>query len=276
MHRMHLCMTLRVAIRCGRRVVSVGSRRLEPGWGTVRSPLSYTVYALLPESFGALTALKVLGLSYNQLTALPESIGALTALTELHLYNNQLTALPESFGALTALTALELHGNPLQRPPLGVCQQGLRAIRQYFAQLARDGATRSRGGAGAEDAGPPEPSDAGKRGTLRDRTMSEGNPSASAGGGASRGARGGGIRTRGSHERPSGHDDDYGIATRPRGEPERGTRRRRIETNPRSAAKRRDARGRRAGRAGPRARVGRRAGARTERAVRSPLGRAHN
>ena len=89
-----------------------------------------------------------------------------------------------------------------------------------------------RGGAGAEDAGPPEPADAGKRGTLRDQTMSEGNPSASAGGGASRGARGGGIRTRGSHERPSGHDDDYGIATPPRREPERGTRRRRIETNP--------------------------------------------
>ena len=47
---------------------------------------------------------------------------------------NQLTALPESFGQLTALGDLQLVGNPLERPPLAVCQRGVKAIAQYFQE----------------------------------------------------------------------------------------------------------------------------------------------
>ena len=49
-------------------------------------------------------------------------------------FTNKLTALPASFGQLTALGDLQLVGNPLERPPLAVCQRGVKAIAQYFQE----------------------------------------------------------------------------------------------------------------------------------------------
>ena len=49
-------------------------------------------------------------------------------------HGNQLTALPESFVQLTALGDLRLKGNPLERPPLAVCERGVKAIAQYFQE----------------------------------------------------------------------------------------------------------------------------------------------
>ena len=91
----------------------------------------------LPESIGALDALRVLyldeysnkelldvirGLPWitsfrNRLEVLPESIGQLGALECLCIRNNPLTTLPESFGNLHALRRLNLSNNRLTSLP---------------------------------------------------------------------------------------------------------------------------------------------------------------
>ncbi|HLP84085.1 MAG TPA: leucine-rich repeat domain-containing protein, partial [Phycisphaerales bacterium] len=87
----------------------------------------------LPESFGNLTALRVLSLARNRLTSLPDSIGNLTDLKSLYLYNNELTALPNSFFNLRCLEELFLHFNRLTALPATFGQ--LTALRYLDAHL---------------------------------------------------------------------------------------------------------------------------------------------
>ena len=93
----------------------------------------------LPPEIGQLTKLSELRLANNQLTTLPPELGQLTALTELYLHNNQLTTLPPELGQLTALRQYSFSNNPLQDPPLTVADQGIEAIRRYFADKAKSG-----------------------------------------------------------------------------------------------------------------------------------------
>ena len=85
----------------------------------------------------------------NKLTELPEAIGDLAALETLHANSNRLTALPASLCRLQMLKSLNVTNNPLQQPPLAVAEQGIAAIRRYFAQLEH-GASASRKRAGVE------------------------------------------------------------------------------------------------------------------------------
>ncbi len=55
--------------------------------------------------------------------------------TELDLSNSGITELPQEICQLTKLEKLRLDGNPLCCPPLEICNQGMEAIRQYFAEF---------------------------------------------------------------------------------------------------------------------------------------------
>lgn len=120
----------------------------------------------LPDSIGHLKALKELDVRANRLAHLPDALGQLSTLQKLHAAANKLVALP-SMAAMLSLRVLDLSdnqlaelppltadappplrelgwkGNPLQRPPFSVASQGLEAIRRYFEELERAGATTS-------------------------------------------------------------------------------------------------------------------------------------
>jgi len=57
----------------------------------------------------------------------------LSALSYLDLSGNRLTTLPPAICQLANLEEVMLAGNPLTSPPLEIAEQGLAAIRQYFA-----------------------------------------------------------------------------------------------------------------------------------------------
>jgi Leucine-rich repeat (LRR) protein len=80
-----------------------------------------------------------LDLSYNRLTILPPGINQLTNLAELNLSSNFLTILPEEIIHLPNLTWLGLGDNPLETPRPEVAAQGIKALRDYFRQLAQAG-----------------------------------------------------------------------------------------------------------------------------------------
>jgi len=92
-------------------------------------------FTVLPPELFQLESLTLLDLSDNQLTTLPPEIGLLENLTALHLNRNQLTALPPEICRLTKLKELDIRGNPLVSPPIEIAEQGIEAIRQYFANL---------------------------------------------------------------------------------------------------------------------------------------------
>jgi hypothetical protein len=110
----------------------------------------------LPPELGLLTKLKLLHLGSNQLSSLPPEIFQLTNLTELVLFNNQLSCIPSEIARLTNLKGLILDGNdlsslppelvqlprlsrfkvyrnPLVNPPVELAEQGIEAVREYFA-----------------------------------------------------------------------------------------------------------------------------------------------
>ncbi|MCV6636988.1 leucine-rich repeat domain-containing protein [Candidatus Albibeggiatoa sp. nov. NOAA] len=88
----------------------------------------------LPAEIGQLSNLTKLVLDRNQLQTLPAEIGLLQNLTYLNLSNNQLTALPPEMGNLRDDLRLYIGGNTqLISPPLDIAQQGIPAIRKYFA-----------------------------------------------------------------------------------------------------------------------------------------------
>ncbi|MCV6637975.1 leucine-rich repeat domain-containing protein [Candidatus Albibeggiatoa sp. nov. NOAA] len=88
----------------------------------------------LPPEIGQLSNLTSLYLDNNQLQTLPPEIGQLQNLTSLSLENNQLTSLPREIGNLNDDLSLNVKGNDkLIEPPLDIVQQGMPAIRAYFA-----------------------------------------------------------------------------------------------------------------------------------------------
>jgi small GTP-binding protein len=89
----------------------------------------------LPLEISQLKNLQRLHLGGNQLASLPPEICQLTKLKRLNLNGNQLTTLPPEICQLTSLTALNLSGNPLNSPPYEIAEQGIEAIREYFAEL---------------------------------------------------------------------------------------------------------------------------------------------
>ena len=97
--------------------------------------LGFNQLNTLPLEIGQLTKLTVLYLYKNQLNTLPLEICQLTKLTWLDLSRNQLTTLPPEICQLSNLKKLDLRGNPLISPPLEIAEQGIDAIREYFANL---------------------------------------------------------------------------------------------------------------------------------------------
>lgn len=122
--------------------------------------------ASLPDSIGHLHALIELDISRNRLEVLPPSTGQMRCLAKLLACTNPLRALPACSGLVSlklldveacsltelpnvcemnALKELRWRKNAaLQKPPASVCGQGLDAMRRYFTELERAGATISR------------------------------------------------------------------------------------------------------------------------------------
>lgn len=71
----------------------------------------------------------------NRLTKLPPEIIQLPNLNDLDLSHTKLTELPSQLFQLPKLKTLRLDGCPLIKPPLEIANQGLEAIRTYFAAL---------------------------------------------------------------------------------------------------------------------------------------------
>jgi small GTP-binding protein len=92
----------------------------------------------LPYKLFQLTKLQSLDLSGNRLSALSPEICQLSKLTEFNLSHNQLSYLPMEIVQLTNLSDLGLDDNPLSTPPLEIAEQGIEAIRQYFAALEKE------------------------------------------------------------------------------------------------------------------------------------------
>ncbi|XCN75224.1 MAG: COR domain-containing protein [Candidatus Electrothrix aestuarii] len=92
-----------------------------------------------PELF-QLKNLTTLGLSDNQLIKLPPELFQLNKLEKLNLSGNQLTSLPPQIVQLPKLKGLWFRGNPLVSPPIEIAIQGIKAIREYFAEV--EGETR--------------------------------------------------------------------------------------------------------------------------------------
>jgi small GTP-binding protein len=89
----------------------------------------------LPPEIGQLRKLQELYLWGNTLTTLPQELFQITNLTKLYLSRNQLITLPQEICQLTKLKYLHLDNNPLTSPPLEIAEQGINAIRRYFASL---------------------------------------------------------------------------------------------------------------------------------------------
>lgn len=98
------------------------------GWGVEEMPeevgqlvcrkltISANPLRSLPESFGAITPLRILHASTTQLDALPASFAALR-LTDLSISHGQFTQFPAQLLAMPTLTTLDLSANPLARLP---------------------------------------------------------------------------------------------------------------------------------------------------------------
>lgn len=101
--------------------------------GLARLSLSGNKLTALPPDIIRLIKLVKISLRGNQLTKLPPEIIQLPNLNDLDIRRNELTELPSQLFYLPKLETLELHDNPLSSPPLEIANQGLDAIRTYFA-----------------------------------------------------------------------------------------------------------------------------------------------
>ena len=89
----------------------------------------------LPPKLFKLKNLVALDLGGNQLSKLSPKILELEDLTQLNISDNKLTVLPPELFQLKKLTKIDLSGNPLTSPPIEIANQGIHAIRSYFASL---------------------------------------------------------------------------------------------------------------------------------------------
>ncbi|MCW5206382.1 hypothetical protein VU08_05570 [Desulfobulbus sp. F5] len=96
--------------------------------------LNFHDLTVLPPELFQLKNLTALLLGYNQLSSLPPEIVQLTNLKAILLHNNHLTTLPPEIVQLTKLKRLHLHYNPLVSPPYELAEQGIEAVREYFAE----------------------------------------------------------------------------------------------------------------------------------------------
>ena len=93
---------------------------------------------VLPTSLYELKGLKYLDASYNQLAKLHEEVNKLKELRYLNVSYNDLTRIPKSITELALPDDRFLCGkNPLQKPPLDVCLNGLKAILDYYTALEK-------------------------------------------------------------------------------------------------------------------------------------------
>lgn len=112
-------------------------RRIKEAAETGATELDLSVQDLteLPPELFQLKNLTELHLWSNQLTSLPPELFQLKNLTALDFDNNELTELPPQTVELPILEYLYLALNPLVSPPVEIADQGLPAIREYFASL---------------------------------------------------------------------------------------------------------------------------------------------
>jgi HECT-domain (ubiquitin-transferase)/Hom_end-associated Hint/Leucine rich repeat len=115
------------------RVVPVGLCTLAE---LIEVDLSRNRLKYLPPELGELHRLEELHVARNKLTSLPPEVGNLSRLRVLNVASNQIAELPSTVLRLRSLEELYLSGNPLTSPRLEVCALGIKAIFEYFDNLA--------------------------------------------------------------------------------------------------------------------------------------------
>ncbi|MCW5198732.1 hypothetical protein VU06_03170, partial [Desulfobulbus sp. F3] len=97
--------------------------------------LGFNQLTSLPLELFELKNLNKLSLDINRLSSLPPEISQLTNLITLSLVGNQLTYLPPEIVQLPNLRLFLLYNNPIASPPIEIAEEGIEAIREYFAEM---------------------------------------------------------------------------------------------------------------------------------------------
>jgi internalin A len=110
--------------------------------------LSNNNFITVPSEVFQMKSLIAFSLGGPNLATLPPELFQLTNLRYLNLSHNQLTTIPPEICHLAKLKYLHLDGNPITSPPIEIANQGINAIRQYFAAF-RDNRQHIAQGTGA-------------------------------------------------------------------------------------------------------------------------------
>ena len=87
----------------------------------------------IPDAIAKLKNLKKLSLGDNKISRIPDVIAELKNLGWLDLENNQISEIPDAIMKLKNLVELNVSGNPITTPPVKIANEGIYAIRAYFA-----------------------------------------------------------------------------------------------------------------------------------------------
>ena len=98
----------------------------------------------LPQDLSNLKHLELLHLDSCGLTELPPVVCTMTSLRSLHCPDNGVKELPFTITNLKALEDLDVRWNPLLVPPVEICEQGVKAVFSYLAEIRLARATHQK------------------------------------------------------------------------------------------------------------------------------------
>ncbi|MDP2806638.1 MAG: GTP-binding protein, partial [bacterium] len=86
----------------------------------------------IDEEIKNLSCLVEIDLDKNQLTDLPNNIKYLKHLKSIFLRNNKIKELSKNVVFLPSIEGIYLDGNPIEKPPIGIINEGIKSLRRYY------------------------------------------------------------------------------------------------------------------------------------------------